>query len=101
MPTPADGSSILTVGWSMSGKDFIISVISDLLVKKAALSVRLVFANSAILPKSVADKDNLFLMINSFSFSTSDNSYSLTILLMAAVFNEGCFKTSAIFFAID
>ena len=100
LPTPTDGSRILTACWSVSGNDFIISVMSVLLVKKAALSVRLVFANSAILPNVAADKDISFCTIKLLSFSTSANPYSFTILLIVAVFIGGCFRTAAIFLAI-
>ena len=73
---------------------------SVLLVKKAALSVRLVLVNSAIFPNVAADKDISFLVIKLLSFSTSANPCSFTILLIVAVLRGVCFRTLAIFLAI-
>ena len=100
-PTPTDGSRILTVSLSMSGKAFIISVINVLLVKKAALSVLLVFANSAIFPNVDDDKFIGLLETNFFKTSILFNPLSATILLIVAVLSGECFKTDFIFLAID
>ena len=97
MPTPTDGSRIRTISFSVSGKAFIISVIRVLLVKNAALSVRLVLANSAILPNVIADKFIGLFTMKSLKLSTSDNLLEETNLLIVAVLRGGCFNADLIF----
>ena len=101
LPTPTDGSRILTVSLSVSGRTFIISVINVLLVKKAALSVRFVFANSAILPSVDVDKFIGLSETNFFKTSALFNPLDETILLIAAVLSGSCFNEIFIFLAMD
>ena len=101
LPTPTDGSRILTVSLSVSGRAFIISVINVLLVKKAALSVLLVLANSAICPNVADDRFIGLAEIKFFKASISLNSLDDTNLLINAVLRGVCFNASFIFLAID
>ena len=71
-PTPTEGSRIRTVSCSETGRVFIISVMRVLLVKKAAVSVRLVLESSAIRLRVEKDRSRGFSVRNSFRAAASD-----------------------------
>ena len=101
-----DGLSLIhiwirTVSLSVPGRALIISVIKVLLVKNAALSVRRVFADSAILLNAADDRPRGLSETNFFKAVMSVSPWQATSLRIAAVLSGGQLSAPFIFFAMD